>query len=172
MRMRRQEGREKKGGRTLKQKGRGRKRKEGKKWGREGGGESTSTSVRNLFLWSLLTSILLFLHQTIKDPTIIGPYDTIAVYADGGAVEFFKKNGFTDDIILNSRFRWVQLIWYEGFFQTLIVPDYYCRTVYVGQTSLKDLHTIVFLSELTDHWINSTLMCYLPPFTGEKPLRV
>ena len=25
-----------------------------------------------------------------------------------------------------------------------------------------------FISELTDNWINSTLMCYLPPFTGES----
>ena len=30
----------------------------------------------------------------------------------------------------------------------------------------KVSHT-VFTSELTDHWINSTLMCYLPPFTGK-----
>ncbi|KAK2550056.1 hypothetical protein P5673_029386 [Acropora cervicornis] len=66
-----------------------------------------------------------FLVETLKDPTIIGPYDTIAVYADNEAVDFFKRNGFTDDVVLCSRF-----------------------------------------SELTDNWINSTLMCYLPPFTG------
>ncbi|XP_032241531.1 uncharacterized protein LOC116620093 isoform X2 [Nematostella vectensis] len=63
--------------------------------------------------------------ETIKDPTIMGSYDSIAVYADNDAVEFFKKNGFSDDVVLNSRF-----------------------------------------TELADHWINSTLMCYLPPFTG------
>ncbi|XP_078352937.1 uncharacterized protein LOC144637734 isoform X1 [Oculina patagonica] len=66
-----------------------------------------------------------FLLETLKDPTIIGSYDTIAVYADNDAVDFFKRNGFTDDVVLCSRF-----------------------------------------SELTDHWINSSLMCYLPPFTG------
>ncbi|XP_020611801.1 uncharacterized protein LOC110050239 isoform X2 [Orbicella faveolata] len=66
-----------------------------------------------------------FLLETLKDPTIIGSYDTIAAYADNDAVDFFKRNGFTDDVVLCSRF-----------------------------------------SELTDHWINSTLMCYLPPFTG------
>lgn len=66
-----------------------------------------------------------FLIETLKDPTIIGLYDTIAVYADNDAVDFFKRNGFTDDVVLCSRF-----------------------------------------SELTDNWINSTLMCYLPPFTG------
>lgn len=43
--------------------------------------------------------------QTLKDPTIIGPYDTIAVYADNDAVDFFKRNGFTDDVVLCSRFR-------------------------------------------------------------------
>ncbi|XP_022783132.1 uncharacterized protein LOC111323938 isoform X2 [Stylophora pistillata] len=66
-----------------------------------------------------------FLLETLKDPIIIGPYDTIAVYADNDAVDFFKKNGFTDDVVLCSRF-----------------------------------------TDLTDNWINSTLMCYLPPFTG------
>ncbi|KAJ7388896.1 hypothetical protein OS493_035043 [Desmophyllum pertusum] len=66
-----------------------------------------------------------FLLETLKDPTIIGSYDTIAVYADNDAIDFFKRNGFTDDVVLCSRF-----------------------------------------SELTDNWINSTLMCYLPPFTG------
>ena len=44
--------------------------------------------------------------QTLKDPTVIGAYDTIAVYADQDALEFFKKNNFTDDVVLNSRFRY------------------------------------------------------------------
>lgn len=43
--------------------------------------------------------------QTLKDPTIIGSYNTIAVYADNDAVDFFKRNGFTDDVVLCSRFR-------------------------------------------------------------------
>ena len=43
--------------------------------------------------------------QTLKDPTIIGSYDTIAAYADNDAVDFFKRNGFTDDVVLCSRFR-------------------------------------------------------------------
>lgn len=42
--------------------------------------------------------------QTLKDPTFIGPYDSIAVYADHSAINFFKKNDFTDDVVLNSRF--------------------------------------------------------------------
>ena len=43
--------------------------------------------------------------QTLKDPTVIGSYDTIAAYADNDAVDFFKRNGFTDDVVLCSRFR-------------------------------------------------------------------
>ncbi|XP_031568080.1 uncharacterized protein LOC116302833 [Actinia tenebrosa] len=42
--------------------------------------------------------------NTLKDPTFIGPYDSIAVYADHSAIDFFKKNDFTDDVVLNSRF--------------------------------------------------------------------
>lgn len=48
---------------------------------------------------------IILISQTLKDPTIIGSYDTIAVYADNDAVEFFKRSGFTDDVVLCSRFR-------------------------------------------------------------------
>lgn len=34
------------------------------------------------------------------------------------------------------------------------------------------LHHIPVLSELTDNWINSTLMCYLPPFTGKTLVKL
>ncbi|XP_070563824.1 uncharacterized protein [Ptychodera flava] len=70
-----------------------------------------------------------FLIQTLKDPTLVGQYDAIVVYADHGAVNFFSHYGFSDDIVLNSKFK-----------------------------------------ELADNWTNSTLMCYLPPFTCQNSL--
>lgn len=56
-------------------------------------------------LLSLMEVKIILISQTLKDPTIIGSYDTIAVYADNDAVEFFKRSGFTDDVVLCSRFR-------------------------------------------------------------------
>ena len=57
----------------------------------------------NLLL--LMEVKIILISQTLKDPTIIGSYDTIAAYADNDAVEFFKRSGFTDDVVLCSRFR-------------------------------------------------------------------
>lgn len=56
-------------------------------------------------LLSVMGFKIILISQTLKDPTIIGSYDTIAVYADNDAVEFFKRSGFTDDVVLCSRFR-------------------------------------------------------------------
>ncbi|KAJ8040738.1 hypothetical protein HOLleu_15125 [Holothuria leucospilota] len=67
-----------------------------------------------------------YLLQKLKDPSMVGVYDSLVVYADHSAVDFFSGYGFSDDIVLNSKF-----------------------------------------SELDDNWTNCTLMCYLPPFTGQ-----
>ena len=41
--------------------------------------------------------------QQVKDPAVSGLYEAIVVHADHSAVAFFKKYGFTDDLILNSK---------------------------------------------------------------------
>jgi len=48
--------------------------------------------------------------KKIKDQSVVGKYDAIVVHADNSAVDFFKKHGFTDDIVLNSRWRSVEFI--------------------------------------------------------------
>ncbi|XP_056020294.1 uncharacterized protein LOC125668607 isoform X2 [Ostrea edulis] len=48
-----------------------------------------------------------YLLQQILEPEVVGHYDAIVVHADNGAVEFFQKFGFSDDIVLNSR--WSEL---------------------------------------------------------------
>ena len=37
--------------------------------------------------------------------SVVGMYDAIVVHADNSAVEFFERYAFTDDIVLNSRWR-------------------------------------------------------------------
>ena len=43
----------------------------------------------------------------MKDPDFVGPYDAIVTYADPDAVKFFESQDFTDDAILNSKYRYV-----------------------------------------------------------------
>nr|XP_022317726.1 uncharacterized protein LOC111120953 isoform X2 [Crassostrea virginica] len=44
-----------------------------------------------------------YLLQQILEPEVVGHYDAIVVHADNGAVDFFQKFGFSDDMVLNSR---------------------------------------------------------------------
>ena len=43
--------------------------------------------------------------QQIVDPKVVGHYDAVVVHADNEAVEFFQKFGFSDDVVLNSRWK-------------------------------------------------------------------
>jgi len=43
--------------------------------------------------------------QQIIEPKVVGNYDAVVVHADNEAVEFFQKFGFSDDVVLNSRWR-------------------------------------------------------------------
>lgn len=43
--------------------------------------------------------------QLLKNPSVVGPFEAAVVHADNSAVDFFKKNGFSDDVILNKRWR-------------------------------------------------------------------
>ncbi|CAN8003849.1 unnamed protein product [Ixodes hexagonus] len=46
-----------------------------------------------------------FLLKQLRSPAVVGPYDALVVKSSPGTVSFFLKNGFTDDVVLNSRFR-------------------------------------------------------------------
>ena len=41
---------------------------------------------------------------------MVGHYEAVVVHADHGAVNFFAKFGFTDDILLNSKWRSVTVL--------------------------------------------------------------
>ncbi|CAH1776038.1 unnamed protein product, partial [Owenia fusiformis] len=70
-----------------------------------------------------------YLLSQLKNPQVVGQYDVIVVHADNSAIDFFERYGFTDDVVLNSKW-----------------------------------------SELADQYTNCTLMCYMPPFTGQSIL--
>ncbi|XP_015904919.1 uncharacterized protein [Parasteatoda tepidariorum] len=50
-----------------------------------------------------------FILKKLKSPSQVGPYDALVVRADPSALNFFLKNSFTDDLILNSRFRELEI---------------------------------------------------------------
>ena len=52
-----------------------------------------------------------FLMEKIKDPKIVDFYDTLAVLADADAIPFFKKQGFTDDVLVCSRYEDLKGTW-------------------------------------------------------------
>ncbi|KAJ8305913.1 hypothetical protein KUTeg_016458 [Tegillarca granosa] len=48
-----------------------------------------------------------YLLQQVIDPSVVGHYDAVVVHADNAAVDFFQRFGFSDDVVLNSR--WSEL---------------------------------------------------------------
>ncbi|RUS86942.1 hypothetical protein EGW08_005267 [Elysia chlorotica] len=44
-----------------------------------------------------------YLLSKCVSPSVVGNYDAVVVHADNSAVDFFKKFGFSDDVILNSK---------------------------------------------------------------------
>ena len=43
--------------------------------------------------------------QKCVSPVVVGNHDAVVVHADNSAVDFFRKFGFSDDVILNSKWR-------------------------------------------------------------------
>ena len=66
--------------------------------------------------------------QQVKDTAVSGLYDAIVVHADHSAVPFFKKYGFSDDLILNSKWAYV--------FQSRSI------TLHKGRSTFSPLETI------------------------------
>ncbi|XP_002120688.2 uncharacterized protein LOC100181199 [Ciona intestinalis] len=52
-----------------------------------------------------------FMMKQLHDATITGGYDVIVVNADHNAVDFFEKEGFSDDVILNSQYSDIGDVW-------------------------------------------------------------
>jgi ribosomal protein S18 acetylase RimI-like enzyme len=46
-----------------------------------------------------------YLLSQVKNVSVVGKYDAVVVHADNSAIGFFTKYGFTDDVVLNSRWR-------------------------------------------------------------------
>ncbi|CAK8688749.1 unnamed protein product [Clavelina lepadiformis] len=54
-----------------------------------------------------------FMMKQIFDQTITGGSDAIVVNADNSAVNFFEREGFTDDVLLNSQYAHIGDVWFN-----------------------------------------------------------
>ncbi|XP_066569962.1 uncharacterized protein LOC136759054 [Amia ocellicauda] len=52
-----------------------------------------------------------YLLELLKDASVCGSYHALLTHADSDAVPFFSKCGFTDDILLNNKFRELEDDW-------------------------------------------------------------
>ena len=57
-------------------------------------------------MFSFEITTLSFHLQQLKNPDLVGPFDAIVTYADPDAVTFFTNRDFTDDVVLNSKYRY------------------------------------------------------------------
>ncbi|XP_007902871.1 uncharacterized protein si:dkeyp-50b9.1 isoform X1 [Callorhinchus milii] len=46
-----------------------------------------------------------YLLQVLKDPAVVGKYDALLAHADSSAIKFFTHCGFSDDVMLNRKFK-------------------------------------------------------------------
>ena len=89
-----------------------------------------------------------YLMQHCKDPSIVGQYDKLLAYADHKAESFFLAHGFSDDPLLTAVLRCTQ----------------------ANLITMMSISSFSFRKK-ADYWENSTLMVYIPPFSGKrKPL--
>jgi hypothetical protein len=84
-----------------------------------------------------------FLLQTMKDPAVVGEYNALLTFADHKAERFFSTHGFLDDPILTAKYR-------------SEIPSPRCK--FSG--------CLCCLRGIVDDWENSSLMVYIPPFSG------
>ena len=81
--------------------------------------------------------------QTMKDPAVVGEYNALLTFADHKAERFFSTHGFSDDPILTAKYR----------------SD--------NSLSLRSECLCCFRG-VVDDWENSSLMVYIPPFSGQS----
>ncbi|XP_030852503.1 uncharacterized protein LOC115919000 [Strongylocentrotus purpuratus] len=82
-----------------------------------------------------------YLLRQMKDVSIVGHYDSLVVYADHSAVDFFALHGFNDDIVLNSKYSDLADNWTNCTLMCYIPP-------FVGQTILKETDMSLDLKEI------------------------
>lgn len=54
----------------------------------------------------IILLVLWTLFQLLKSQSIVGKYDALVAHVDTDAIDFFKRHEFTDDLLLNDKFKY------------------------------------------------------------------
>ncbi|XP_022250621.1 uncharacterized protein LOC106466848 isoform X2 [Limulus polyphemus] len=101
-----------------------------------------------------------FLLEKLKSPSVVGPYDALVVRANNSTVQFFIKNGFTDDIILNSKFREVDESWNDCTLMTYLPPFDGHYPSLPGTTEWDRPEALAAMEDEIEKWKQKSLEAY------------
>ncbi|XP_064477584.1 uncharacterized protein LOC135391297 isoform X2 [Ornithodoros turicata] len=101
-----------------------------------------------------------FLLERLKSPLVVGPYDAIVVRTPPSSVHFFMKNNWTNDIILNSRFRELEEIPNTGISLCYLPPFDGHYPPLPGTQEWNRPETISNMEDEIDRWKQKSLEAY------------
>ncbi|XP_022241330.1 uncharacterized protein LOC106459192 [Limulus polyphemus] len=101
-----------------------------------------------------------FLLQKLKNPSLVGPYDALVVRSENSTLQFFRKNGFTDDIILNSKFRDVDEGWENSTLISYLPPFDGHYPPFPGTKEWNRPEAVVAMQEEMNTWRLKSLEAY------------
>ncbi|XP_076347080.1 uncharacterized protein LOC143245092 isoform X2 [Tachypleus tridentatus] len=114
-------------------------------------------AVRKKFRKRNLGSLLL---KRLKSPSLVGPYDALVVRSENSTFHFFRKNGFTDDVILNSKFRDVDEGWESSILMTYLPPFDGHYPPFPGTKEWNRPEAVIAMEEEMDTWRQKSLEAY------------
>ncbi|XP_039270144.2 uncharacterized protein LOC120344888 [Styela clava] len=83
-----------------------------------------------------------YMTKSIRNPALAGRYDAIVVNSDHSATNFFEKEGFSDDVLLNSKYADIGDTWYNCK-RMCFLPPYYSDAFdssCIGDQSTSDVY--------------------------------
>lgn len=90
-----------------------------------------------------------------RNPIVVGEYDAIVSYVDPGATNFFLRNGFSNDLILNNRFSDLVDPWDNSTMMSYLPPYSECLS---SGTLLKEMSTS--LGDEVRKWRRTSVEAY------------
>ncbi|XP_037528052.2 uncharacterized protein LOC119405300 [Rhipicephalus sanguineus] len=101
-----------------------------------------------------------YLLKQVKSPSVVGPYDALLVRAPTISRRFFIKHGFTDDIVLSSRFREADEAEYEGSLLCYLPPFDGHYPSLPGSPEWNRPEALAAMEEEVERWKQKSLESY------------
>ncbi|XP_077549403.1 uncharacterized protein LOC144162653 [Haemaphysalis longicornis] len=101
-----------------------------------------------------------FLLKQMKKPSVVGPYDALLVRTPASSRRFFLKHGFTDDVILSSRFREADGAGYDGSLLCYLPPFDGHYPSLPGSPEWNRPEALAAMEEEVERWKQKSLESY------------